>query len=86
MPLVLALGRERQVDLWEFEASLAYRSSSRTAREILLKQNKTKQTNKQKKPNKTKQNKKLQKAKNKKYPQNKQANPKQNKKQNKKTY
>lgn len=50
MPLVLALGRERQVDLCEFEASLAYRSSSRTAREILLKKNKTKQ-----KTNKTKQ-------------------------------
>lgn len=78
MPLVLALGRERQVDLCEFEASLAYRSSSRTAREILLKQNKTKrnkQTNK-KKPNKTKQNKKLQKAKNKKYPQKQTSKPK----------
>lgn len=72
MPLVLALGRERQVDLCEFKASLAYRSSSRTAREILLKQNKTKQ----KTNNKIKQNKKLQKAKNKKYPQKQTSKPK----------
>jgi hypothetical protein len=32
MPLIPALGRQRQVDLDEFEASLVYRMSSRTAR------------------------------------------------------
>ena len=31
MPLILALGRQRQVDLCEFKASLVYRVSSRTA-------------------------------------------------------
>ena len=30
MPLVPALRRQRQVDFWEFEASLFYRVSSRT--------------------------------------------------------
>ena len=30
-PLVPALGRHRQADLWEFEARLAYRVSSKTA-------------------------------------------------------
>ena len=30
MPLIPALGRQRQVDLYEFEASLIYRVSSRT--------------------------------------------------------
>jgi hypothetical protein len=33
MLLTPALGRQRQVDLCEFEASLVYRVSSRTARE-----------------------------------------------------
>ena len=32
MLLILALGRQRQADLCEFEASLVYRVSSRTAR------------------------------------------------------
>jgi len=32
VPLMLALGRKRQVDLCEFEASLFYRASSGTAR------------------------------------------------------
>ena len=32
MPLFPALRRQRQVDLFEFEASLVYRASSRTAR------------------------------------------------------
>ena len=32
MPLIPALRRQRQVDLCEFEASLVYRVSSRTAR------------------------------------------------------
>jgi hypothetical protein len=31
-PLAPALGRQRQMDLLEFEASLAYKASSRTAR------------------------------------------------------
>jgi hypothetical protein len=31
-PLAPALGRQRQVDLFEFEVSLLYKSSSRTAR------------------------------------------------------
>jgi hypothetical protein len=30
-PLILALGRQRQADIHEFEASLVYRVSSRTA-------------------------------------------------------
>ena len=30
MPVVPALGRQRQVDLWEFEAILVYKSKSRT--------------------------------------------------------
>jgi hypothetical protein len=34
MPLIPALGRQRQADLCEFEASLVYRVSSRTARDI----------------------------------------------------
>ena len=28
-------GRQRQVDLWEFEGSLGYRASSRTARTVV---------------------------------------------------
>jgi hypothetical protein len=32
MPLIPALGRQRQEDLCEFEANLIYRASSRTAR------------------------------------------------------
>jgi hypothetical protein len=31
MPLISALGRQRQVDLSEFKASLVYRGSFRTA-------------------------------------------------------
>ena len=48
MPLIPALGRQRQVDLNEFEASLVYKASSRTARTVThrnplsQKQNKTK--------------------------------------------
>jgi hypothetical protein len=34
MPLILALRRQRQVDLTEFEAILVYGTSSRTARAI----------------------------------------------------
>ena len=34
MPLILALGRQRQVDLWEFKASLVYRASSRTGTKV----------------------------------------------------
>ena len=32
MPLIPALGRQRQVDLGEFESSMVYKASSRTAR------------------------------------------------------
>jgi hypothetical protein len=32
MPLIPALGRQKQAELCEFEASLAYRASSRTAK------------------------------------------------------
>jgi len=32
MPLISALGRQRRVDLYEFEASLDYRVSSRAPR------------------------------------------------------
>jgi hypothetical protein len=32
MTLIPALGRQRQVDLWEFKASLVYRTSPRIAR------------------------------------------------------
>ena len=51
MPLILALGRQRQADLYEFEASMVYRVSSRTGSKatqrnpVSKKQNKT---NKQK--------------------------------------
>jgi hypothetical protein len=54
MPLIPALGRQRQVDLCELEASLVYRVISRRASAIQrnpVMKNKTKQ-------NKTKQNKK----------------------------
>ena len=59
MPLILALGRQGQADLCEFEASLVYRASSRTgskATETLSRKNKKQTTkpNKQtKKQNKT---------------------------------
>jgi hypothetical protein len=35
--LILALRRQRQVDLYEFEASLVYKVNSRTARAVILK-------------------------------------------------
>ena len=52
-PLLQGLGRQRQADLCEFEASLVYRVTSKTARDTqrsnISKQNKTKKTtNKQK--------------------------------------
>ena len=34
MPLIPALGRQRQVDICEFEASLVYKVSPRTARAL----------------------------------------------------
>jgi hypothetical protein len=34
MPLIPALGKQRQADLCEFKASLVYRADSRTARAI----------------------------------------------------
>ena len=38
MPLILALGRQRQVDLCEFEANLVYKERSRTV-EVVTKRN-----------------------------------------------
>lgn len=50
MPLIPALGRQRQVDLFEFEARLVFTVSSRTAGELqngeTLSQKHSKQTNK----------------------------------------
>ena len=51
MPLVPALGRQRQVDHCEFEASLIYKLSSRTVRAVtqrnpILKKQKEKQEEK----------------------------------------
>jgi hypothetical protein len=47
--LIPALGRQREVDLYEFKASLVYRANSRTVRDVtqrnlVLKQNKRKKT------------------------------------------
>ena len=48
MPLIPALGRQRQVNLCGFEASLVYRMISRTGRTVTRKNplSKTKQTEK----------------------------------------
>ena len=50
MPLIPALERQRQADLYEFEASLIYRASSRTGfkatEKPCLKKPKNKQTKK----------------------------------------
>lgn len=50
MPLIPTLGRQRQVDLFEFEARLVFTVSSRTAGELqngeTLSQKHSKQTNK----------------------------------------
>ena len=57
MPLTPALGRQRQMDLREFEASLAYCVSSRTARASTAQGNpvwKNKQTKKQQQKGKEK--------------------------------
>ena len=45
MPLIPALGRQRQEDLCEFEASLVYKASSRTARTVTQRNPVSKQTN-----------------------------------------
>ena len=50
VPLIPAFGRQKQVELCEFEASLVYRTSSRTARAVtqrnpVSKQNKPPKTN-----------------------------------------
>ena len=49
-PLIAALAKQRQADLCEFEASLVYRTRSRTARAViprnLVSKNKTKQQSK----------------------------------------
>jgi hypothetical protein len=56
MPLIPALGRQRQVDLYEFEDSLVYRVSSRPARSTQRNpvSKKPKPTNQSIKPNQTK--------------------------------
>ena len=46
-PLILALGRQRQVDLYEFEVSLVYRQAPKLQRNPVSKKQKQK-TNKQK--------------------------------------
>jgi hypothetical protein len=48
MPLILALGKQRQAELYEFKASLVYRVRSRTARILLHREIVSKPTNKQK--------------------------------------
>lgn len=35
MPLILALGKQREGDLYEFKASLVYRASSKRARAVI---------------------------------------------------
>jgi hypothetical protein len=35
-PLIPAFRKQKQADLWEFQASLVYRASSRTARKEIL--------------------------------------------------
>jgi hypothetical protein len=45
-PLIPALGRQWQVDLCEFEASLVYRAAKATQRNLVLKQQKQKQKTK----------------------------------------
>ena len=51
-PLVPALRRQRQVDLWEFEASLVYKANSKTARTVSQRKPCLKETNKTNKPTK----------------------------------
>jgi hypothetical protein len=49
MPLILALRRQRQVDLYEFKASLIYKVSSKPARAVTQRNPvSNKETNKQK--------------------------------------
>ena len=62
MLLILALRRQKQVDLCEFEASLTYKVSSRTARAVtegnpVSKKTKNKTTTTTKKPKKPKKQK-----------------------------
>ena len=47
-PLIPVLGRQRQVDLCDLEASLVYKASSRTARTITQRNSVSKQKQKQK--------------------------------------
>ena len=47
MPLILALGRQKQVDFYESEARLVYRESSRPARATHRKIVSNKETNKE---------------------------------------
>ena len=48
-PLIPELGRQRQADLCEFEVSLVYRVSSRTARAVIQRNPVLKQTKKKEK-------------------------------------
>ena len=50
MPVIPALGRQRQVDLFEFEASLVYRTSSRTVRAVTQRNPVSKKQQQQKNP------------------------------------
>ena len=47
--LLTALGRQRQADLFKFEASLVYRASSRTARTTIIQRNSVSKKTKQNK-------------------------------------
>ena len=51
MPLIPALRRQMQVDRYEFEASLVYRTSSRTARTVIQRNPVSKKQNKKQKSN-----------------------------------
>ena len=53
MPLIPALGRQRQVDFCDFEASLVYRANSRATQRNPISEKTNKQTNKNKKENKS---------------------------------
>ena len=65
MPLISALGRQRQADLCEFEASLVYKVSSRTASAVTqrnpVSEHEKKRKEKKRKEKKTKQKKRKEK-------------------------
>ena len=55
MPLIPALGRQKQVDLSEFKTNLVYKTSSRTDSKATQRNLVSKKKNKNKKPKTTKQ-------------------------------